>query len=152
MPALFDNFGIRFEYPDNWSVEQQPLDPVTGQGGQVIVTSPETAFWHLSRYSRDTQPETLFDEALSAIRSEHREMEVLPANDQIENQSLAGYDVSFFCFELTSTATLRAFQTADATYLIISQAEDGELQRVASVFQAMLTSTLRNLTADRSTL
>jgi hypothetical protein len=145
MPAVFDQLGICFEYPDNWSVDQQALDLSHTEGEQVIVSSPETAFWQLSKYPPEADLEGLFDEALAALRSVYREMEVVPASDTLEDRLIAGYDVNFYCLDLTNTGLLRGFQTPSATYLLLCQAEDRELERVGPVFRAMLASVLRNL-------
>lgn len=145
MPAVFDQLGIRFEYPDNWSVEQQSLDFPSAESEQVSVSSPETAFWQLSKHPPNADLESLFDEALSALRSLYREMEVTPASDLVEDRDITGFDVNFYCLDFTNTSWLRGFQTPTATYLLLCQAEDRELERVGPVFRAMLASVLRNM-------
>lgn len=145
MPAVYEQPGIHFEYPDNWLVEQQSLDPLTVAGEQVVVSSPETAFWQLSKHPPEAELEGLFDEALSALRSVYKEMEVAPASDTLEDRLVAGFDVNFYCLDLTNTSWLRGFKTPSATYLLLCQAEDSELERVGPVFRAMLASLLRNI-------
>jgi len=141
MPSTFDRTGLRFEYPENWA-----LDQATDEGvDQVVVTSPNTAFWHLSKYPADVELEPLFDEALAALRTEYPEMETEPAASVLEEKKLAGFDVNFVCLDLTNTCWLRGFQTDEATYLLLCQAEDREFAQVGIVFQAMLASLLRNL-------
>ncbi len=142
MPAVFEQLGFRFEYPENWSID--PSDE--GQNDeQVVVSSPETAFWHLSKHSPNATLESLFDESLAALRSEYKEMEVEPAHECLDDYDLEGFDVRFLCLDLSSTCWLRAVQTSSATFLLICQAEDREFARVSAVFRAMLASTLRNL-------
>ena len=145
MPALFDQLGIRFEYPDNWTVDEEALDPATADGQQVIVTSPNTAFWQLSKHPAGAELEGLFDEALSALRTIYQEMEVEPASTLLEDREIAGFDVNFYCLDFTNTSWLRGFQTPEATYVLLCQAEDRELKQVGPVFLAMLASVLRNL-------
>ena len=145
MPAVFDQLGIRFEYPDNWSVDQEALDPTTADGEQVVVSSPETAFWQLSKHPAEAELESLFDEALSALRTVYQEMEVEPVQDTLEDRDIAGFDVNFYCLDFTNTTWLRGFKTPENTYILLCQAEDRELERVGPVFRAMLASVLRNL-------
>ncbi|MEM8946070.1 MAG: hypothetical protein AAGD11_12910 [Planctomycetota bacterium] len=142
MPSVFQQSGLRFEYPENWSLDE------ASEGGveQVVVSSPNTAFWHLTKYPADEELEPLFDEALAALRIEYPEMETEPADDQIESQALTGFDVNFICLDLTNTCWLRGFQVDGATFLLMCQAEDREFAQVSPVFQAMLASLLRNLT------
>jgi len=145
MPAVFDQLGIRFEYPDNWSVDQESLDPMTVDGEQVVVSSPNTAFWQLSKHPAGAELEGLFDEALSALRTVYQEMEVEPVQSRLEGRDIPGFDVNFYCLDFTNTSWLRGFQTSEATYILLCQAEDRELPTVGPVFLAMLASVLRNL-------
>ena len=150
MPAEFENFGISFQYPDNWSMEESPSDfdeqsPASGQGKEVAVSSPQTAFWHLCQYPGEANLESLFDEALGALRSDYKAIEVEAADEIVEGQPLKGYDVNFFYLDLTNTCWLRGFSTEDATYLLSCQAEDQEFEQVKGVFRAMLISVLRSL-------
>jgi len=138
MPAVFEQLGIRFEYPENWEIEEMS----EGEVEQVVVSSPNTAFWHLSKYPAETDLEPLFDEAMAALRSEHKGMETEPVNDEVDGRALTGFDVNFICLDLTNTCWLRGFQTEEATFLLICQAEDGEFAGVGPVFQAMLASVL----------
>ena len=155
MPAVYDKHGIYFLYPENWSVEEidefgEEETPDEGpeerleehQCMQVIAYSPETAFWQLSHYPADTDLEGLFDEALAAMRREYPEMETEPAAEMINSQRLEGYDVHFFCLELTNTAWIRGYRTAESTFLLLCQAEDRELIQTGPVFRAMWTSLL----------
>ncbi len=140
MPALYDSIGLRFEYPDNWTIESE----TQSKGSQVVVSSPETAFWHAGKYDSGTDLEPLFDEALAALRTEYRDMEVSTVEEQVDGQLVTGYDVDFYLFDFISTAQLRGVATTEATYLVVSQAEDREMQAVGPVFRAMLASLLRH--------
>lgn len=145
MPATFDAFGIRFDYPDNWSVEQSD-DNDTNE--QVVVSSPHTAFWQLSKFPAGTELEPLFDEVLAALRSEYQEIEVEPEDDEIEGHAVRGFTVNFFYLDLTNTCWLRGIETPEANYLLVCQAEDREFAQVELVFRAMLASVLRNHDTD----
>lgn len=142
MPAVFEKSGIRFEYPENWTVDHSD----DGEGGdQVVVSSPETAFWHLSQHPREVELDPLFDEVLATLRSEHQDIEVEPTRNDLEDFELEGFNVNFICLDLTNTCWLRACRTPSATLLLICQAEDREFERISAVFLAMLASVLRNL-------
>jgi hypothetical protein len=141
MPATYDHAGLRFDYPENWAVDDVSDD---ADLPHVTISSPETAFWHLACHPPEVHLESLFDEALSALRAEYADMEVEPAEDQLEQQLITGYDINFICLDLTNTCWLRGLQTPTATYLMICQAEDREFDRLETVFLAMLASALRN--------
>lgn len=147
MPAVFEQAGIRFEYPENWSLDSDTIVP--GRGGQVVVASPHTAFWHLTLYPPDMELEPLFDEALRALREEYKEIEVEPAHDFLEDREIESYDVNFIYLDLTNTCWLRGLHLPGATCVLLCQAEDREFERVAPVFQAMLASLIRHSDAPR---
>jgi len=141
MTATFDRFGVRFDYPENWTVEQTDEGP----GAQMVsVNSPETAFLQATIRAADEDLEPLFDEALSVLRKEYEEIEVEPANDQIDGVEIMGFSVHFFWLGLMNTCWLGGIKRPEATYLIMCQAEDREYDRVNLVFQAMLVSMFRN--------
>ncbi len=145
MPATFDQHGLRFEYPENWSLDQgEDLDA----NQQVVVSSPHTAFWQLTTHPAGTDLEPLFDEVLAALRSEYQEIEVEPESEMIEGQLVTGFTVNFFYLDLTNTCWLRGIETPAANYLLICQSEDREFVQVELVFRAMLASVLRNLAAE----
>lgn len=144
MPASFDQFGIRFDYPDNWTVESSEDD---NSNAQVVVSGPQTAFWQLSKHPAGTELEPLFDEVLAALRSEYEEIEVEPEDEVVEGRMVRGFSVNFFYLDLTNTCWLRGFETPEANYLLVCQAEDREFAQVELVFRAMLASVLRNLAA-----
>ncbi len=146
MPAVFDKHGIYFIYPENWSVEElvSPEDGLgKGECMQVVVYGPETAFWQLSQYPTNANLESLFDEALAALRKEYPDMDTEPAENEIDSLRLKGYNVNFFCLELTNSTWIRGYQTEQATFLLICQAEDRELEHAGPVFRAMWTSLIR---------
>jgi hypothetical protein len=80
MPAVFDKLGVHFDYPDNWQIEDYD-EGVDLEVVQVVVTSPQSAFWHLCKHPLDVDLDTLFDEGLAAMRVQYPDMEVEVAVD-----------------------------------------------------------------------
>jgi hypothetical protein len=152
MPAVFDKNGISFLYPENWKVEEmEPPEEGLDEGEcmQVVAYGPETAFWQLSQYPANTDLEALFDQALATMRKEYPGMDAEPAVDEVDSLELEGYDINFFCLELTNTTWIRGYQNEQATYLLLCQAEDRELEHAGPVFRAMWTSLFRELCPDK---
>lgn len=140
MPSICEAIGVSFEYPESWELEVVDSDE---QGRQVVVSGPGTAFWQLSKHPPQVELESLFDEALAALRSEYHEIEAWPAASDVDSQQIAGYDVSFYCLDLTVTSRLRGWVTPEASFLLVCQAEDREMDAVAPVFHAMMVSLAR---------
>ncbi len=137
MPKKFDDLGIHFQYPDNWE-----LDIEETEGGQhgISAISPGGAFWTISIHAPSVEPAGLANSALEALKLEYPDSDVTGLNQSVAGHELTGYELNFFYLDLTSTATIRAFHTPKATYLIHCQAEDREYERLQHVFQAITAS------------
>jgi len=139
MPAVYDNLGIHFLYPDNWSLDEN--EALAGNQS-VTVYSPGAAFWSIALHPASADPRELAVEALNALKAEYQGAEAEPASEEIGDEQIAGYDVNFFYLDLTNTAQIRAFRSGDATCLVLCQAEDREFEQVQAVFRAITTSLL----------
>ena len=125
MPALFNKFGIHFQYPENWTLETDSTAP----GRQTVsVYSPGGGFWTVALAPSDSDPAQLAETALDAIKREYDELDSEAASESIGDVELVGYDVNFYCLDLTNSAQIRAFNSPIGTYMILVQAEDREFQ------------------------
>lgn len=142
MPLEFNNLGISFQYPDNWTLDDQ--DVLAGRKS-VTVYSPSGAFWSVSVHPQSADPLVLAKAAVDAMKEEYAELEVERTEETIAGRQVIGYDISFYYLDFISTATVRCIRTDQATYTVFCQAEDRELNKVDPVFRAMTTSFLRQL-------
>jgi hypothetical protein len=140
MPEVFDKLGLRFQYPDNWAVE---TDQALRGRQSVSVYSPEGAFWTVILQPSGTDPAELAKVTLATMRQEYEDLDSESVREKVGQTELVGFDVNFYCLDLTNTAWIRAGSTAAATYLILCQAEDREFSAVSHVFRAMTASLLR---------
>ncbi|MBX3424705.1 MAG: hypothetical protein KF688_03395 [Pirellulales bacterium] len=140
MPAVCQLRDALFEYPENWDID----DDATGEDGHAVVVSPGTGVWQVSQYPVDADIESLFDEALSALRKEYRGMEVSPATDMIDGRPLDGFDVTFIYLDLIVTVWLRGYRSPQSLFLIMCQGEDRELEQLGPVFHAISASLMRS--------
>ena len=143
--AIYQQQGLRFEYPDNWSLDVD--DPTDGSKTAITVVSPGGAFWSLSVFPLEVDLPEMLRTALDALTQEYQDLDAEAVTDEIERKPLFGYDVNFYCLDLTNSALIRGFQTSSAAYLLLCQAEDREFDRVQRVFEAMTTSLLRGMLA-----
>lgn len=139
MPAIFDHLGVQFQYPESWALEAG--DEAGGE--EVTVYSPGGAFWSLTIHERG-EPFELTDVVVQAMREEYDDLDSEDVEDQIAGQELSGFDLNFYCLDLTNTAQIRAFQRGAKTYLMIWQAEDREFDMFAPIFRAIATSLIEN--------
>jgi len=137
MPNVFEKLGIRFLYPDNWTLDEQ--EAIEGNES-VTVVSPGGAFWSIVLHPDDDDPNRLATTALKTLQAEYADSEVEAVAEVFGEVTAVGYDVNFFYLDLTNTAVIRVFPAADAMCLVLCQAEDREYVQLEQVFRAITTS------------
>ena len=142
MPLEYNKSGIRFQYPDNWELD----DSVTSADClAVTVYSPGGAFWTVSRHTRLADTKELAKAAVAALRGEYAEIEAEETVENLADHEMVGYDISFYYVDLINTASVRSLRADQSTFTIFYQAEDRELAIIQPVMQAMTVSFLQNL-------
>jgi hypothetical protein len=142
MPAKFEKLGIAFQYPDNWTLEEEGAQ--VGRGS-VTVYSPGGAFWSVTIHPQDVDPNDLARAAVHAMKDEYREIEAERIAETIAGHRMIGYDLSFYCLDMISTASVRSLRTGRATYTVFCQAEDRDFDKLGAVFQAITVSLLEGI-------
>ena len=140
----FDRFGLVFDYPDNWSVD---LEDSEGHLAAVSVYAPDGGFWSVSGHAPGGEEKALAAAVVATMREEYRDLDAEEASDVVAGRRLPGFDMNFYCLDLTNTAQVRTLRTPDAIYLLFCQAEDREWDRIAPVFAAMTASFVGGVTA-----
>jgi hypothetical protein len=140
MPARFDSLGISFQYPENWTLDDS--DAIVGRKS-VTVYSPGGAFWSVTIHPASCDPAELAAGIVETMKAEYEGLEAEASQETVAGRNLAGYDLAFYCLDLTNTALVRGLKTAQTTYTIFCQAEDREFERVRDVFGAMTTSLIQ---------
>lgn len=139
MPAVYDSHGIRFLYPENWTLMDEDPD---NWPRSVTLQSENTAFLSLHAYParQDTAP--LVDQVIDSIREVYPDAEVLEADDQVAEMRTWGVDICFFYLDLLVEAKVRCLKTPSYTLVWHYQAESREFEQVEPVFNAIVTSLL----------
>lgn len=138
----FDRFGLAFDHPDNWIVDTEDSE---GRLATVTVYAPGGGFWSVSGHAPGGDPSQLAAAVVTDMRELYRELDVEPATEELGGCSLTGFDLNFYCLDLTNSAQVRTLATPAAIYLILSQAEDRDWENLAPVFAALTTSFVRGL-------
>jgi hypothetical protein len=138
----FNQFGLEFDYPENWFVDTEHSG---GRRAAVTVYSPEGGFWSVSAHAPGDDPEKLSAAVVQQMRQEYQDLDSEPETDSVGGRALSGFDLNFYCLDLTNTAKVRTLETPTAIYLFFCQAEDREWDRISSVFAAMTASFIGRL-------
>lgn len=133
MPKKFEDLGLSFLYPDNWTCAQDEA------AHAMSVESPEGAFLSITRLE-GTDLQTPMDQARATMEREYEEVENEPLHRRIGDKELIGITQRFVYLDLIVTSHLLAFVGHNCSYLIQIQAEDRDMSRLSQVFDAMLTS------------
>lgn len=136
MHQWFDDDGVRFAFPEGWTLsrdehEQEVTLTVSGEG---------TSFWSLSLYPEETPVEVVIETAVAAFREEYEELDVYEAGGSLCGFPVESRTIEFVCLELINTAVLRAFMTPDFTVLVYYQGTDHELVDIRETLEAITTS------------
>jgi hypothetical protein len=146
MPQTFDRLGIRFQYPDNWRLDD--AEAVAGEQSVTVTNPGGAAFWTVAVHPISAEPEKLVKAARRAMKEEYDSLESEWVEETIAEQSVVGYDFNFYCLDLTSTAVVRSLRGRLATYTVFYQAEDREFAEMHRVFEAITLSLMRGLGED----
>ena len=140
MPAVFDKLGVRFEYPDSWEIDEEEA---RSSGDTITVYSPGGAFWSLNLQPPGLDTDELALTAVDAMREEFEQLDAERVTETIDGVELSGYNLNFYCLDLTNTARVRVVEREHATYLVLCQAEDREFKDISAVFDAITVSLMR---------
>ncbi len=136
MAAVFEGGGIRFFYPENWTLEEGP----TEEGWSVTLQSPRTAFMLVNIYPDRPAVQKVLDTTLGALREDYPDLEAVDTTEKIARHRAQGLDVQFFSMDLTNSCWIRSFRTPAKTILILCQANDLELEYAEPVLRAIRAS------------
>lgn len=134
MPAIFDRSGIRFQYPENWDVDEQESFQ---QSAHVTVYAPGGGFWSVALHPSSSSPEDLVKAAAAEMKREYDCLDVEPSQAQVAGNDSVGYEINFICLDLLSTARVHSFSAKWSTCVVMYQAEDREFERLEPVFRAI---------------
>lgn len=142
MPGKYTGLGIEFMYPESWSVDAD----VTGDS--VSVESPEGAFLTITRCAGAGAAQVALEKASEAMQEEYDEVESEAIAKQLAQTTLTGQVLRFVVLDLIVTSQLLVLPTAAGGFLIQTQAEDRDHDRLLPVFDAILTSLCQQLTVS----
>jgi len=132
--VAFEDFGIRFEYPEGWDVEVTEDGEVT----TVAVNAPDgLAFALVTLDEARPAPAELADQALQAMRDEYPDLDAEPALETIGGHRATGHDVEFISLDMTNACAIRAFRTPRQTVLLFAQWSDVEDEQTADLLTAI---------------
>jgi hypothetical protein len=118
---VYEDHGIRFEYPSDWTVEVTEGGPET----EIDVQHPEGLGFAVVRANElRPDPASQADKVLQAMCAEYPDLEALPVIETLGDHCATGHDVEFFSLDFANAAKIRCFRTPRRTVLIFGQWSD----------------------------
>jgi hypothetical protein len=147
MPGVFEGCGVRFLYPDNWTVSEHQDDATAST---MTLEGPDAVFFSVSRHPQGAGSQAVA-EAVQAMRQEYPELEesVWSADDPVTGP-LEGAELDFYCLDLAITSRLVALEEKSTSLLVQMQGENRAFDRCEPVFRAMIKSIRDGLAAEGS--
>lgn len=142
MPAVFERFGVRLLYPENWQLIDVDAD---GMPYQFTLQSQGTAYWTLFIFPPGHEVRPKVKEIIEGLQEEYKEVEVLPVEETLGETKTKGVDLAFFYLDLLVEAKIRTLRTPSATLIWHYMAESKEMDEREQVFKAIAISMLQQL-------
>ena len=132
MPATFESFGLRFLYPDNWTIAERAEDE--GSDG-VTLELPSGGFFSIEPIREGQLEEELIEEIADSIAEDYGEVEreEVPSEDGWRT-----VDFQFYYLDLLVVCRVKIVPIGSVTYVIQMQAESRDFEENAMVFAAIL--------------
>lgn len=144
MTAKYERDGIVFQYPENWSFEEEPR---SGLPRTISVTSEEGAFWSMTLYSADQPLKELQHLYIETLEQEYEEVEIEDVEFPLGDETILATDLQFYCLDFLVHSRVIATQVGAFQALIAWQAEDRDFDKFEAVFQAITFSMLQSVKA-----
>lgn len=141
LTEVYEDRGIRFEYPKDWELE------ITDDGDltTVAVQAPGgLAFAFVTVDESCPAPVEIADSALKALREDYPVLDASPARETINGHAAVGHDVEFITLDMTNACTIRCFRTPSGTVLLFGQWSDldpGDLEATLGEVRRSFTET-----------
>lgn len=136
MPATFDSLGVKFLYPENWTVLDRPEDEdETG----ITLELPSGGFFSIEQIDPSSDHPSLIDEVAGTLRAEYNEIETelieLPGAGPDEIAA----DIRFYYLDLVVISRVVVIPNEETPLLIQFQAEIRDFDANEKVLEAILT-------------
>lgn len=133
---LFNAHGLRFEYPDDWTLTEQESDGLMS----VHLQSPGTAFWSLTLLPDCPPVEDVLEAAIAAYRAEYAEVDVYRQDTSLAGLPTAACTLDFVYLDLVNSAALKSVATPDFTAFVVFQGEGREFEMLQPQYAALMES------------
>lgn len=143
MTATYQQNELKFLYPENWTLTDDPTEPLPrvialeSPGGHIM--------WSVHLYSPDADPDEILDEAIDTLRESYQDLEL--STEELDFDTFQGkaFGALFFCLDFLVRIKLQVYSTPEYKLMLWYQCEDRDFDQQQLVFQAISTTLLQSL-------
>jgi hypothetical protein len=132
MPATFDDRGLKFLYPDNWTVAEWADDT---ESDGVTFDLPTGGYFSIEPIQAGQSEQQLIDQVASSLAAEYGQVEREPVATE---EGRCTIDLLFYYLDLIVISRLKFMRIGDREYLIQMQAESRDFDANQLVFDAIV--------------
>ncbi|MDA1016667.1 MAG: hypothetical protein O3A00_19690, partial [Planctomycetota bacterium] len=125
MNPQYDAHGLKFQYPADWTLDEQDREEEV----TISLTNGETSLWSVTLILSRVSPHDVIETALAAFRAEYGTIDEFVSQVELCDYPTVAIDIEFECLDLNNSAYLRAFRTGRYTVFVLYQATDDELEQ-----------------------
>lgn len=142
MTAIYDREELKFQYPEGWTVDE---DPRQGVPRTVSVTADSGAYWSATICELSESGEALQKEYLETYHQEYEDLELAPVEIAVGERKMTALDLQFYCLDFLVHSRLIVQQIGNHRVLIAWQAEDRDFDALEPVFAAITFSAMQTV-------
>ncbi|MEM9587823.1 MAG: hypothetical protein AAGA03_11130 [Planctomycetota bacterium] len=134
MPATFDDFGLRFLYPDNWTLAEREED----EGRGATLNLPGGGFLSIEANESQYSDQQLVEAIAATFAEDYEDVEREPVTLPEANEDEVSFEFRFYYLDLLVQSRVILIDLADERWMIQIQAESREFDENELVFAAVL--------------
>lgn len=134
--AVCDSDGVRFEYPEGWTLSREER----GHDVTLHIETDGTAFWSLTMLTSRPTAQEAVDAVIAAFEEEYRDVDVYDGPELVVEGPTAICELDFVCLDLVVSAVVQAEMTTEFTALVIYQGESREFEDLRPQFAQIAAS------------
>ena len=135
MPATFEAFGIKFLYPDNWTIADRAEDE---SDAGTTLDLPSGGFLTIEMEDEGLGNDEIIEEIAKTIRAEYDEVEI---DDVVLPGAVEGeraVDMRFYYLDLIVVSRVVLINSEQGTLVVQAQDESRDFEKNEAVFAAIL--------------
>ena len=143
MTATYQQNKLQFQYPENWTLTDDPSEPLPRA---ISLESPGGhLMWSVHLHPPDAEADEMLDEAIDTLRESYEDLELSTEPNDFDSFDGKAFGALFFCLDFLVRVKLQVYSTPEYKLLLWYQCEDRDFDQQEMVFRAISTTLMQSL-------